>query len=105
MFVVRDSFFIWSSDASSSSVFSCLCSVLCLSFYLLFFGVGTLALSTNCLIISLSPLASRQLFCVSFVFSPAMCEGQAIHGIRWIGCDCFCARGLIFNLGLGSSLN
>jgi hypothetical protein len=76
---------------------------------LLFFGVGTLALSTNCLIISLfislSPLASCQLFCVSSLFSPAMCEGQAIHGIRWIGCDCFCARGLIFNLGLGSSLN
>lgn len=109
MFVVCDSFFIWSSDASSSSVYSCLCSVLCLSFYLLFFGVGTLALSTNCLIISLfislSPLASCQLFCVSSLFSPAMCEGQAIHGIRWIGCDCFCARSLIFNLGLGSSLN
>lgn len=77
MFVVCDSFFIWSSDASSSSVFSCLCSVLCLSFYLLFFGVGTLALSTNCLIISLiislSPLASCQLFCVSFLFFSLLC--------------------------------
>jgi len=76
MFVVCDSFFIWSSDASSSSVFSCLCSVLCLSFFLLFFGVGTLALSTNCLIISLIislHLLLRVSFSVFLSFFPLLC--------------------------------